>query len=146
LCFVDDGYELPDPEWAERHAAWSRFLDLFEPCLDDPVTGRSSDPQMQRATRWDDLADPLAKLFRAALFLRGWRLARRTWLAVLGVLLRRLIRGLFRETVRPITSPLGADRRPTVDLSPPVALLRAHAILTAAPPASRAPVLAGDPA
>jgi len=40
-------------------------------------------------------------------------------------------------------APLGADRRPADDLTPPVALLRARTVLTAAPPSSRALASAG---
>jgi hypothetical protein len=43
----------------------------------------------------------------------------------------------------PPRAALAADRRPADDLAPTVADVRAHATLTAAPPRSRVPVLAG---
>jgi hypothetical protein len=46
-------------------------------------------------------------------------------------------------TPPPRVSLAAADRRPADDLAPTVADVRAHATLTAAPPRSRVPVLAG---
>jgi hypothetical protein len=96
--------------------------------------GDISDAEMDSLGRaFDPGADPLHELYRAVLLLRRTRLS----LPVLALLLwlLRLPRVLSREAGQDAGRPLGADRRPAGDLSPPVALLRARTILTAAPPA-----------
>lgn len=138
-----DGWE-PDPEWIEHDFARWRFDNPFPHDRHhyDPSPGRFTDPEMERAARWDDCTDPLAEMFRAALFLRGWRLKQRVPWPALALLLQVLLVGPGREAGQDVTGPLGADLRPAADLSPPVALLRARTVLTCAPPA-RVPCPAG---
>ncbi len=90
-----------------------------------------------------EAAAPL-QLFRAALFLRRWRQrSLGSPLLLLSLLLRWLLWAACNQQTGPdATGPLGADRRPAADLSPPAVLLRARTILTAAPPA-RVPCQAG---
>jgi hypothetical protein len=135
----------PDPEYLEAARARWRFDSLFphDERHFDPSPGRFTDPEMERASRFDNCIDPLAEMFRAVLFLRGWRLGQRIPWPALAFLLRLLVAGLTREAWQDVVAgPLGADRRPAADLSPPVALLRARSVLTCAPPA-RVPCQAG---
>lgn len=138
------GYD-PEPEFepSADDFARMRFLDLFpydERHFTPEGCGHFTDPEMDEfASGFDPDHGEEFELFRAALFLRGWRLTRRVPWPVLRLLLAVLIRESWRQDV---TFPVGADRRPAADLSPPVALLRARTILTAAPPA-RVPCPAG---
>ena len=76
-------------------------------------------------------ADESPELFRAVLFLRGWRLGQRVLWPPAG---RRLGAGAAgapgRRPLRQGHGPLGADRRPAADLTPPGGAaarpLRAH--------------------
>lgn len=146
-----DGEDPDDSYWDGREPddidrAGMRFAGLFFSRghdFDPEDGGHFLDPEIEEfAGTWDPEADDLFELFRAVLFLRGWRLARRVPWPALALLLRLLLAGLIREARLDAVLPLGADRRPAADLAPPVALLRAHALLTAAPPA-RVPALAG---
>lgn len=132
----DDAWEPDDTDLAAM-----RFVGLF-PMGErhfDPEAGHFIDPAMDQAAGFDYEGDELIQMFRAVLFLRGWRLARRVgWPALVLLLLADLI----REAEQDATGPLGTDRRPAADLTPPVALLRARSVLTAAPPA-RVPCPAG---
>lgn len=136
---LDPDYE-PGPEYIES-ARWRRRFEHLFPHDErhfDAAAERFTDPQIERAARWDDLADPLAEMFRAVLFLRGWRARQRIipWPA-LALLLRWLLRGLATEPTPEAASPLGTDRRPAADLTPPVALLRARSMLFACAPPAR---------
>ena len=89
------------------------------------------------------LFEPLSP--HAAAFLHGTPLPPGPrWLAARCLLaLLRLLGWLAPATPLAVRAVLAADQRPADDLAPTVADLRAHAVLTAAPPRSRAPILAG---
>lgn len=132
----------PDPYYGgwepdETDRASVRFFGLFP--LDerhfDPEWGHFTDRDMDSAARFDPNDDELIQMYAAALFLRGWRLARRVRLPALALLLRWLLCDRVRETGHDSAGPLGGDRRPAADRTPPVALLRARTVLTCAPPA-----------
>ncbi|MGH3160373.1 MAG: hypothetical protein ACRDOC_00680 [Streptosporangiaceae bacterium] len=99
---------------------------------------------MDRAAGFDYEGDELIQMFRAALFLRGWRLARQAPWPALPLLLRWLLHDLIRQARQAVTRPAGDGQRPADDLSPPAALLRVDT-LTAAPaaPPARVPCPAG---
>ena len=142
-----DGYEPDEADWARM-----RFLSLL-PGDVEPEFGHFTDREIDSFSRtFDADADELHELFRAVLFLRGWRLKQRvpppsSALLRLRLLLRSFLLALLRLVLRPAAAPdrgppLGADRRPAADLTPPMALLRARSVLTCAPPA-RIPCPAG---
>jgi hypothetical protein len=123
-----------------------RFLDLFpmDERAFDPVSGHFIDPEMDQAARFDYDTDEVFEMFRAALFLRGWRLARQAPWPALALLLRWLLADLIRQARQAVTYPAGDGQHPAPDLSPPAALLRVDT-LTAAPaaPPARVPCPAG---
>jgi hypothetical protein len=130
--------DLPEPDDADR--AHYRFLGLF-PMDDanfDPVEGHFIDPQMDRAaSRWDREEDDLPQLYAAALYLRGWRLARRVAFPAwpLALLLTAAVSDTFPEPERT------ADGRPVDDLTPDAGD-RCARILLMAPAAPPPPVIA----
>jgi hypothetical protein len=75
---------------------------------------------------------------RAVQYARGGMYLAALLLARLG---KCTARAVLLVTLRILTR--AADERPADDLSPPIPVLVARSILTAAPPASRAPVRAG---
>jgi hypothetical protein len=130
-----DGYE-PDPEWLEAGLAAWRFSELFpkDERHFDQARDRYTDPEMDLAARFDDLADPLAEMFRAALFLLGWRLGKRiAWPleAIDPVRVQLMILAAARCGTGPHLAPDGADLT-GIESAP---LTHARATLTAAPPA-----------
>lgn len=136
----DPGGLEPEYEPDADDFALMRFLDLLPGHADSD--GHFPDPEIDRFGRSFDCDHGEDELFRAVLFLRGWRLARRVPWPALALLLRCLLAGLIREARQDVASPVGADRRPADDPSPPLALLRARSVLTCAPPA-RVPCPAG---
>jgi hypothetical protein len=75
------------------------------------------------------------ELVRVVLLLRRTRLVPGPML----MLVVRLLRLLHVLAAEAEPGPLGADRRPAADLTPPVAMLRARTVLTCAPPARACP-------
>ena len=107
----------PDPELRRLGARRDRsrerrFFGLFP--LDerhfDPEWGHFTDREMDSAARFDPDDDELIEMYAAALFLRGWRLARRVRLPALALLLRWLLCDRVRETGHDVGWP--ARRRP----------------------------------
>jgi hypothetical protein len=110
----------------------------FESCLRRSVAVVQIWRQVWRSERGVDVPLPfLRELIDTLLF---WRHDR--WLAWMN-----WVRALLLAAGQPGTPPpvafLASDRRPASDLTPAVAVLRARTVLTAGPPRSRVPVLAG---
>jgi hypothetical protein len=144
--YEPDGYDLltgpepdyePDPEYIESaHWRW-RFDSLFprDERHFNPATERFTDPDMARVARWDDCTDPLAELFRAVLFLRGWQLGQRILWPSEVIDLVLLLLAAARCDAGPHLTPDGGDL--TRIASAP--FIHARATLTAAPPARVCP-------
>lgn len=123
--------------------ALMRYLALL-PGPDDHEYGHYADPEIERLARQFDYdADELHELFRAVLFLRGWRLGQRVlWpqeaIDPVRVLLVLLAAARCGSGHGLHLAPDGADLT-RVQAAP---LTHARATLTAAPPA-RVPAPAG---
>jgi hypothetical protein len=136
---IYDGYEPDDIDLARM-----RFGGLFpydERHFDPDGVGHFTDPEMDRFVRsFDPEHGEESELFRAALFLRGWRLGQRIlWPAEAVDPLRVLL--LLLAAARcagPHLTPGGGD----LTRVPSAPLAHARATLTAAPPA-RVPCPAG---
>jgi len=135
--YVPDAWELDDLLASEE--AEYEPDDVTDPALTSLFErlwgfGNITDAEADALGRvFDRDADPMHELYRAVLFLRRTRLTRPVLALLLWLL--RLLHVLTREAGQDVGRPLGADRRPAADLTPPVALLRARSVLTCAPPA-----------
>jgi hypothetical protein len=148
-----DPYEGWEPEPADlwRDQALDRLLPgrQMSPDPEQPGKFSYSNPAAEALAGFMNGLDPeefgewFAMAMRGALFLHRWLVSHRVpWPAE--TLLRRaflvllaVLRAISPEPGRPDCPDDAVIRGPTTPL------VRAHAILTAAPPASRAPVLAG---
>jgi hypothetical protein len=117
--------------------------DLAPHTADDWLDPDSDVGVLLRKFGFDPEADEVLRLRAAARFMRDRRLARHrplpwsTRLAWVLALLRA------EQPGAPAPMPLAADARPATDRSPPIAVLVARTVLTAATPRSRATVPAG---
>jgi hypothetical protein len=146
-------YELEQAEQAARDDSWRDALDWDDeagwvlryypgPCLPEDVLLAMHDAEAERVgtERFSVRGLRTRRLAREAPLVVA-RLRPLPWTAWMAAWVLALLKAEQLGTPAPV--PLDADHRPANDLAPPVAYVRARTVLTAAPPRSRAPVLAG---